>query len=1170
MAIDARYQDNVVLKQDAFQNLLTNIKNYPIIDIDQISENDTDVLHGDHIWEHYTNGEPCIKITYGDDRTTKGNIMFAEQYKNEIAAKQNTLKHLQTILDELTKRKSRWEAVYEENHAIYQEKDNQVQRFIANFEEIKSNKLSFLMAGWNLLYINLPINIDDPYEVVPADAANINQYNPNVIYYTHSKEYMFKRYEFKDGAEFIDVYTGIKPSNSLYNAMRNDWAEKVANQEIYTKKSGPISPDALLLQQELGPQLFSYENILIKKNPYILIQRGTAYDSNATYYVHNSSNGEFSTYINNHVSSSDPSYTQKIEDWNQKVLAKVIYIKTTEDDPQRVFNLTYTSLGSSKADVLSILQQAKNRVDGQGNSIWKTNPDEQEVFDNFIEFIMAYNKLVFLDTIGIAGYSANDIEDLKRENPDLVTMVQRLTRDDGSSDFDWEAAEEQWNSNLLSYYNTFYQRIAGIVDTIKNVINNNLIYIRNQIRDANASIVEYTELVNIAQRDLDALWERINNEAVYEYVPVPEGATYNVAREYFTYNSNTEQYVPYIYTAASWGNSTTKYVKNDRTIYGYKYVRVGDNVKFTETYTTSISPYHPLTQEELEIIGEDRFDALTQESGTFRVTINNNHTYEIPIKGFGNAISNKTIAISAAKKDLNADTEDANIELNSYKIICQNPYDPDPDNYNKVILMPKKNTLGQVGSVFSPWAYVLTEKLGYDYYQIKPAKDEYDPQIKYYKIENSEYVEVNNAAELWGTTDLYVDPWVKTGYIANVQIRDRITANNASKNLSIYGREVWVYDNARTGKVNRLLGLDSGEATSRIFLYSINVYNNNNFTGYERGLYAATNFNDSGSMNGIRIIQITTDNKININTTNLNASGDILLKDTNNLASEHHIMIYKTPSTQSNSNATNITGAIYLYASADNRGLAIGKLNNNGDLQRTKIILSADNYNSVYINTDLTMAGTTLYINNTNDAREDKDNNPGLIIGDKNGQHIELDDNEIISKPGVNGRSSLYLNGSTAYYEEVNGEYRARFYSEKVKGAVFNDYAEYRTTINLEAGRVVIDQDDGSLKCSDNRLLPGAQIISDTFGFSIGEMEEAKTPLAIAGRVLAYTYQDRHNYHAGMAVCSAPNGTVDIMTREEIRDYPDCIVGIVSEIPEYEEWGTDKVKVNGRIWIKVK
>jgi hypothetical protein len=42
------------------------------------------------------------------------------------------------------------------------------------------------------------------------------------------------------------------------------------------------------------------------------------------------------------------------------------------------------------------------------------------------------------------------------------------------------------------------------------------------------------------------------------------------------------------------------------------------------------------------------------------------------------------------------------------------------------------------------------------------------------------------------------------------------------------------------------------------------------------------------------------------------------------------------------------------------------------------------------------------------------------------------------------------------------------------------------------------------------------------------------------------------------------------MTREEIQKYPDAIVGIVSEIPTYEQWGTGKVKIDGRIWIKIK
>ena len=153
----------------------------------------------------------------------------------------------------------------------------------------------------------------------------------------------------------------------------------------------------------------------------------------------------------------------------------------------------------------------------------------------------------------------------------------------------------------------------------------------------------------------------------------------------------------------------------------------------------------------------------------------------------------------------------------------------------------------------------------------------------------------------------------------------------------------------------------------------------------------------------------------------------------------------------------------------------------------------------------------------------------------------------------------------------AGGAYFAKNLSAmRVYNAVFNDYAECRTTIDLTPGHVVVDQDDGSLACSSKRLQPGAQVISDTYGHLMGETDKAKTPIAVAGRVLVYTYQPRENYHAGMAVCSAPDGTVDIMSRTEICEYPDCIVGIVSEIPQYETWGSDNVKVDGRIWIKVK
>ena len=105
---------------------------------------------------------------------------------------------------------------------------------------------------------------------------------------------------------------------------------------------------------------------------------------------------------------------------------------------------------------------------------------------------------------------------------------------------------------------------------------------------------------------------------------------------------------------------------------------------------------------------------------------------------------------------------------------------------------------------------------------------------------------------------------------------------------------------------------------------------------------------------------------------------------------------------------------------------------------------------------------------------------------------------------------------------------------------------------------------------SSKRLQPGANIVSDTFGFSIGETYLAQTPIAVCGRVLAYPLEDKQIYEPGDAVCSGPNGTISKMTREEIKEWPDRIVGYVSEIPNYEVWGSDQVKVNGRIWIKIK
>ena len=92
----------------------------------------------------------------------------------------------------------------------------------------------------------------------------------------------------------------------------------------------------------------------------------------------------------------------------------------------------------------------------------------------------------------------------------------------------------------------------------------------------------------------------------------------------------------------------------------------------------------------------------------------------------------------------------------------------------------------------------------------------------------------------------------------------------------------------------------------------------------------------------------------------------------------------------------------------------------------------------------------------------------------------------------------------------------------------------------------------------------------------MGETEKAKTPVGVAGRVLAYPYRDRSKYYLGAPVCSAPDGTVDVMSRLEAILFPECIIGTVSEIPRYEKWvagskeDPKEINVDGRIWIYVR
>lgn len=149
----------------------------------------------------------------------------------------------------------------------------------------------------------------------------------------------------------------------------------------------------------------------------------------------------------------------------------------------------------------------------------------------------------------------------------------------------------------------------------------------------------------------------------------------------------------------------------------------------------------------------------------------------------------------------------------------------------------------------------------------------------------------------------------------------------------------------------------------------------------------------------------------------------------------------------------------------------------------------------------------------------------------------------------------------------------------QVWGAVWNDYAEFRETKEeIEPGRCIIETGNGDLILSTERLQNGAEIVSDTYGFAIGQTKKCNTPIASNGRVLAYLYEDikQAKQYIGQPVCSGPNGTVSIMTDEEARNYPWKIIGTISEIPSYDKWQVGNpekdefITVNGRIWIRIR
>ena len=81
----------------------------------------------------------------------------------------------------------------------------------------------------------------------------------------------------------------------------------------------------------------------------------------------------------------------------------------------------------------------------------------------------------------------------------------------------------------------------------------------------------------------------------------------------------------------------------------------------------------------------------------------------------------------------------------------------------------------------------------------------------------------------------------------------------------------------------------------------------------------------------------------------------------------------------------------------------------------------------------------------------------------------------------------------------------------------------------------------------------------------IGNRDKTYKPIAVSGRVLVKVNCE---IKVGDVLCADKDGFATKMTRTEIANYPDRILGIVSEVPTYKVW--NDIEINNRVWITIK
>ena len=146
-------------------------------------------------------------------------------------------------------------------------------------------------------------------------------------------------------------------------------------------------------------------------------------------------------------------------------------------------------------------------------------------------------------------------------------------------------------------------------------------------------------------------------------------------------------------------------------------------------------------------------------------------------------------------------------------------------------------------------------------------------------------------------------------------------------------------------------------------------------------------------------------------------------------------------------------------------------------------------------------------------------------------------------------------------------------YGARVYNAVWNDLADcipVDDDVELEPGRCYCFNGTNYHKSSKYLADGIIGIHSDTYGMHMGAKQGVKQmDVAVAGFVLAYVDQE---YPVGTPLTCGPDGMLVKIEREDKIEYPEKIIATYWKKEPEEYWGseTQKVKVNGRKWVKIK